>query len=199
MFAPRIGASYEVKKHRVIDVATMFASKLMYYFMFIVLPMILLDFAWWQVLIGFVTLHVAEGFTLAIVFQLAHVVEEASFPLPDEKVPDPPAGILVGLPEQENVPLFNTKVICPVCVPELYVTVNVPLYVASSMVVFSFLQPEMNVAKVKMVKSKEIVFIFLVFVNVKCQFNQNLRCFGTVEIVDSNVHLKSKISKNLYH
>lgn len=63
----------------------LFAYKLFYYTMFIVLPLVVLDFTWYQVLLGFVALHIVEGFTLAIIFQLAHVVEGVEFPIPDEK------------------------------------------------------------------------------------------------------------------
>ncbi|HKR04770.1 MAG TPA: fatty acid desaturase, partial [Bacteroidia bacterium] len=59
-------------------------SKLIYFFVFLALPMMLLSQAWWLTLIGFFLLHVVEGLTIAIVFQLAHVVEAADFPEPAE-------------------------------------------------------------------------------------------------------------------
>lgn len=70
------------KKHPIKEVLTIIISKSLYYFMFIALPIIVLDIAWWQALLGFIIMHVAEGITLAIVFQLAHVVEHADFPEP---------------------------------------------------------------------------------------------------------------------
>jgi linoleoyl-CoA desaturase len=36
-------------------------------------------------LIGFIILHLVEGYTLSIIFVLAHVVEGPEFPRPDEK------------------------------------------------------------------------------------------------------------------
>lgn len=60
----------------------LFLSKALYYFLFIALPLIVLDITWWQFLIGFFTLHMGQGFTMGLVFQLAHVVEETSFPEP---------------------------------------------------------------------------------------------------------------------
>ncbi len=60
----------------------LFLSKALYYFLFIGLPLIVLDVSWWQFLIGFITMHLGQGFTMGLVFQLAHVVEETSFPAP---------------------------------------------------------------------------------------------------------------------
>ncbi len=57
--------------------------KVVYFIYIIVLPLKLLDVTWWQVAIGYCTLHFVAGFVLSVVFQLAHVVEGASFPQPD--------------------------------------------------------------------------------------------------------------------
>ncbi|EDM35925.1 fatty acid desaturase [Pedobacter sp. BAL39] len=61
----------------------LFFYKGLYYFLFIALPLMVLDIAWWQFLIGFLTLHVAQGLTMGLVFQLAHVVEGTAFPVPN--------------------------------------------------------------------------------------------------------------------
>jgi linoleoyl-CoA desaturase len=53
------------------------ASKILYAFFYIVLPIILVGWQAW--LIGFLTMQFVLGFTLSIVFQLAHVVEETEF------------------------------------------------------------------------------------------------------------------------
>lgn len=50
-------------------------SKVIYFFLFPVLPMILLSTAWWVPLLGFVVMHLIAGFVLSFVFQLAHVVD----------------------------------------------------------------------------------------------------------------------------
>jgi len=60
------------------------ASKIFYYTYMIVIPLLVLPFAWWQVLLGFVTMHYVAGFILAIIFQPAHVVEGTEYPLPDD-------------------------------------------------------------------------------------------------------------------
>jgi linoleoyl-CoA desaturase len=49
----------------------------------LVLPAMLLNITVLQVIIGFVSLHLVAGLILSIVFQLAHVVEDTEFPMPD--------------------------------------------------------------------------------------------------------------------
>lgn len=51
----------------------------------LVLPMILLPIAWWQVLIGFIIMHLICGLILALIFQPAHVIEETNFFQVDEE------------------------------------------------------------------------------------------------------------------
>lgn len=67
-------------KHPAKEYFNLFASKGLYYFLFIVLPLLVLNITWWQFIIGFVALHLAQGLTMGLVFQLAHVVEETDFP-----------------------------------------------------------------------------------------------------------------------
>jgi linoleoyl-CoA desaturase len=62
----------------------LFFSKALYYFFLIVLPLLVLNITWWQFVIGFIALHMAQGVTMGLVFQLAHVVEGTHFPVPDE-------------------------------------------------------------------------------------------------------------------
>jgi len=57
------------------EVVRLFAMKLVYYTYIIVLPLVFLDIAWWQFLIGFLAMHVTAGLILSLVFQLAHVIE----------------------------------------------------------------------------------------------------------------------------
>ena len=59
--------------------------KAIYFTYVFVLPMIFLHVSFLQVLVGFLTLHTIAGLILSIVFQLAHVVEDAKFPIPDDK------------------------------------------------------------------------------------------------------------------
>lgn len=64
---------------------TLIVTKLLYYFLWIVLPLLVLDIVWWKVLIGFFVMHYTAGIILSIVFQLAHIVPLAEMPLPDKE------------------------------------------------------------------------------------------------------------------
>ncbi len=83
-FQPRIGG-HDPVRHPRIEYFNLFFYKALYYFLFIGLPLLVLDVTWWQFLIGFVTMHLAEGLVIGLVFQLAHVVEGANFPTPNEE------------------------------------------------------------------------------------------------------------------
>jgi len=83
-FKKKIG-NYDNKTHPRIEYFNLFFFKALYYTIFLVLPLILIKALWWQVLLGFFALHFCEGITMAVIFMLAHVVEETNFPLPDEK------------------------------------------------------------------------------------------------------------------
>nr|WP_315219382.1 acyl-CoA desaturase [uncultured Flavobacterium sp.] len=58
-------------------------TKIIYAVIWMVLPMAL-GVYWWKVVIGFFVMHYTAGLILSIVFQLAHVVEETSNPVPNE-------------------------------------------------------------------------------------------------------------------
>ncbi len=58
--------------------------KLLYLFVMIGLPLLLTPYTWWQVLIGFMTMHWVTGFILSVIFQMAHIVEEAQQPTINE-------------------------------------------------------------------------------------------------------------------
>jgi linoleoyl-CoA desaturase len=59
-------------------------SKIVYYTIFLVLPILLVPFAWYWVLLGFLSMHFVCGLILSTIFQTAHVVTDSEFPLPDE-------------------------------------------------------------------------------------------------------------------
>lgn len=81
-FLKRDLGPFEHKKHPRSEVATLIVAKLAYYAYTIVIPLLVLNVAWWQFLIGFVAMHLTAGVILGIVFQLAHVVEETEHPVP---------------------------------------------------------------------------------------------------------------------
>ena len=76
---------YGKKPNKTLQWATLIIGKLLYYAIWVVLPMYVLDYTWWQVLIGFLIVHYTAGMILSIIFQLAHVVPATDMPLPDEK------------------------------------------------------------------------------------------------------------------
>ncbi|MGL1889643.1 MAG: acyl-CoA desaturase [Reichenbachiella sp.] len=61
-----------------------FLIKSIYILVTLVLPIIILDFPAWQIIIGFLTMHYICGFLLAMIFQSAHVLEETEFFNADE-------------------------------------------------------------------------------------------------------------------
>lgn len=64
--------------------ASMVAWKLFYYSYAIVLPIILLPFSWGLILLAFICMHFVTGLLVSIVFQVAHIMPDNEFPLPDQ-------------------------------------------------------------------------------------------------------------------
>ncbi|MDH5609126.1 MAG: acyl-CoA desaturase [Cyclobacteriaceae bacterium] len=62
----------------------LFVTKLFYYAYTLVIPMMVLPFAWWQIVLSFLLMHYVAGFILGIIFQPAHVMEANEFPMPTE-------------------------------------------------------------------------------------------------------------------
>jgi linoleoyl-CoA desaturase len=56
---------------------TLIITKVIYFSIWLVIPMIL-GITWWKVLLGFLLMHYTAGVILSVVFQLAHVVEDIS-------------------------------------------------------------------------------------------------------------------------
>lgn len=83
-FQKKIG-QHPTLNHPKREYFNLFFYKAIYYFLFILLPLLVLEVTWWQVLIGFLGLHLAEGLVLGLVFQLAHVVEGTDFPVPNSQ------------------------------------------------------------------------------------------------------------------
>jgi linoleoyl-CoA desaturase len=64
---------------------SMSAWKLFYYCYALALPMIMLPFAWWVVLLAFLSMHFVTGILVSVVFQIAHIMPTNTFPLPDDQ------------------------------------------------------------------------------------------------------------------
>lgn len=59
--------------------------KVVYYAYMLFLPMYMTDIPWWMTLGFFLVFHFILGLALACVFQTAHVMDEAEYPVPDEE------------------------------------------------------------------------------------------------------------------
>jgi linoleoyl-CoA desaturase len=70
------------KKEKTVRLLNILLFKAIYYFYILVIPMLVLPIAWWQILLGFLTVHIVGGLVLTTVFQLAHVVEGTEYPEP---------------------------------------------------------------------------------------------------------------------
>jgi linoleoyl-CoA desaturase len=76
----RSDANHVYPKMTAGDKATFWIGKLVYAVIMIGIP--LLVFPWWQVLIGYVFVMLTVGLILGVVFQLAHISDDAEFPEP---------------------------------------------------------------------------------------------------------------------
>ena len=63
-----------VKKAK--EIGEIIFFKLLYITYMIILPLLVLDAAWWQVLIGLLTIEFTAGMILSLIFQMAHVVDK---------------------------------------------------------------------------------------------------------------------------
>jgi linoleoyl-CoA desaturase len=80
----REGLTREQSRNPTTEIIKLIVTKILYLSIIIGLPIWLTDYKWWQVLVGFCILHVTAGMIMSTVFQMAHVVEGASQPLPDK-------------------------------------------------------------------------------------------------------------------
>jgi linoleoyl-CoA desaturase len=80
-FTGKVGNT-KLRKYSFWDHVSFWATKLFYYFMFIALPMIMVGVL--PTLIGYLILTTTCGIVIAVVFQLAHVVEETDFPAAED-------------------------------------------------------------------------------------------------------------------
>jgi len=64
---------------------SMTAWKLFYYSYALLLPMIMVPFSWWIILLAFISMHLVTGLLVSIIFQIAHIMPVNEFPLPNEQ------------------------------------------------------------------------------------------------------------------
>ena len=63
---------------------TIIISKVLYYVAFLVLPLWLSPVSWYITVLGFIVMHYITGTVLGMIFQPAHVVPSANYPIPDD-------------------------------------------------------------------------------------------------------------------
>ena len=63
----------------------LFFFKLLYVIYMLILPVIFTDFFWYEVLLGFLIMHLFSGILLSLVAVLGHFVPQTSFPIPNEQ------------------------------------------------------------------------------------------------------------------
>lgn len=80
-FSNKMGRNGQVKNLERKEHLIFWLTKISYVFIYLVLPIIMVG--WLETLIGFVIAGIICGFSISIVFQLAHVVEGTEFPEPD--------------------------------------------------------------------------------------------------------------------
>lgn len=62
-----------------------FFFKILNFIVFLGIPLMVMTIPWWQILIGYLALQMVGGITVALIFQLAHLVENVHFPEPDHQ------------------------------------------------------------------------------------------------------------------
>lgn len=60
-------------------------DKMVYFFVFLVVPTLFFDIPFAKVITGFLLMHFIAGVVLTVIFQLAHSLEGTSHPMPDKK------------------------------------------------------------------------------------------------------------------
>lgn len=80
----KMGANLSSKESFSTLFSELILSKILYYGIFLVVPMFVLPIAWYWVVAGFILMHLTGGFILSTIFQTAHVVPTSNYPLPDE-------------------------------------------------------------------------------------------------------------------
>lgn len=80
-FKNKVG-NYNGSKHPKKEYFFLFFYKFLNYFLFLFLPLTMMQDSTGLIIVGFLTMHFFAGITLALIFMLAHVVEQTHFPQP---------------------------------------------------------------------------------------------------------------------
>lgn len=80
----RNGVNTNTKSQNRVTLTQIILLKLVYFSVVFGIPVLLLDFSFFQVLAGFLLMHFGAGIILTVTFQLAHSVEGTTYPMPNE-------------------------------------------------------------------------------------------------------------------
>jgi linoleoyl-CoA desaturase len=78
------GVNKGTKNQKALDLLKLIISKVVYWIYMLIIPIGFLGYAPGIIITGFLIMHAITGFVLSTIFQLAHVVEHAEFPLPND-------------------------------------------------------------------------------------------------------------------
>jgi linoleoyl-CoA desaturase len=81
----RDGIEFTKGKSKAQIITEVIFGKILYYSYILVLPIIILPIAWWAVILLYLGMHFIAGFSLAIIFQTAHVMPDTKYPLPNDE------------------------------------------------------------------------------------------------------------------
>lgn len=59
--------------------------KLLYFSYALILPLIMVPQSAWIIILAFLSMHLVTGFLISTVFQVAHIIPETDFPMPDKE------------------------------------------------------------------------------------------------------------------
>ncbi len=82
MFVTQLGP-YQNPRRPKSEIIQMFGFKAFNLLWTIVLPLILIDLPWQQIIFGYLVMNMVAGFILGVIFQMAHVVDVTDFVQPD--------------------------------------------------------------------------------------------------------------------
>lgn len=74
--------NYGGKPHPTSEYFYLFLYKIINYSIFLIIPMIVMPLAWWQILLGFLLMHFVAGMFLAVIFMLAQWWKKPRSPTP---------------------------------------------------------------------------------------------------------------------
>lgn len=78
----RIG-SYKNTRISTTEMIKLYSFKVFYFAYIVIIPMVYSDFEWWQILVGYLLMNAAAGFTITLALVPAHVASTSHFPLPN--------------------------------------------------------------------------------------------------------------------